>query len=546
VLLILETMNLKKSNREGTGKKHECKCCSILIPSYKIYCNRECYVNDKNITIECIGCLKKIQVPKNKKHRIYCSIQCSNKNINRVESHQKSQKTLINKYGVCNPFKVKGYANLNINLEKRLLKQKQTNFSKPPTEKQKTAKKISISLNNRSEMDKHLTKLKRENTNLLKFNDKSPLGRNSNVRYKADHHNKDKFINELNQWLLNNGLLLMDKYNGVKDNKGEIIYYNFKHIPSGTIFIDHIACGRMPIYKDPSSSIGTSIPEREIVKFIKDHTSTEIICNNRKIVKGFEIDIYLPELKLAIEFNGIKWHSELSGKKRNYHLHKTNECLKQNIHLIHIFEDEWKYKQDIIKSKLLNVINSTPTKIYARKCIILPVNNINKNIFLNQTHIQGEDKSSIKFGLYNNNELVSIITFGNLRKITGNNSQSGVYELIRFSSKLNTNVVGAFSKLLKHFIKIHTPTKIISYADRRYSLGKLYLNNGFTFIKNTPPNYWYMKNYNKREHRYSYRKSELSKKLDKYNPKISEWENMKNNKFDRIWDCGSKKYELIC
>jgi hypothetical protein len=115
---------------------------------------------------------------------------------------------------------------------------------------------------------------------------------------------------------------------------------------------------------------------------------------------------------------------------------------------------------------------------------------------------------------------------------------------LRFCNKLNTTVVGGFSKLLKHFIKNHNPIKIISYADRRWSVGKVYKNNGFTFYNNTQPNYWYMKYYKEREHRFKYIKSNLHKLLSDFNPTLSEWENMKNNKYDRIWDCGSKKYEL--
>jgi hypothetical protein len=239
------------------------------------------------------------------------------------------------------------------------------------------------------------------------------------------------------------------------------------------------------------------------------------------------------------------FHSENNGKGREYHLHKTTECEKQNIQLIHIFEDEWVYKNDIIKSKLRHLLKINKTKIYARNCIIKDVNNKEKNQFLNENHLQGEDKSKIKLGLYYNNELVSLITFGKYRKITGNKHEENKYELIRYASKLNVNVVGGFSKLLKNFIKNYTPLEITSYADRRYSVGNLYKLNNFKFIHNTPPNYWYMKYYKNREHRYKYRKSELHKILEIYEPNKSEWDNMKLNKYDRIWDCGSKKYIMV-
>lgn len=538
-------MNLKKSNREGTGKVSNCKYCNTIIPFYKKYCNKTCYNNDKNVIMICKCCGVSKKIPKNKQNAIYCSIQCSNKNIDRKQSNNKAKQTLINKYGVDNPFDVKGYNNHSSkNVSKLSIKLKKSWQEKTPKEKLLISNKISQSLNARTNLDKTNTKIKREQTNIVTYGDKSSLGKNSSLRYKADMNNKYSFFNSLTKWLNDNDLELLDEYKGVKDSEGEIIYYSFKHTPTNTIFIDHVACGRRPIYRDPTKSIGTSLAEKEIQEFIKNNTTYTIICNNRKLVKGFEIDIYLPELKLAIEYNGIKWHSELNGKNKDYHLNKTLECEKQNISLIHIFEDEWKHKKEIIKSKILNALNVTSTKIYARKCEIREVNNPTKNNFLNDNHIQGEDKSKVKLGLYCNNELVSVMTFGNLRKITGNITIQGVYEMIRFTTKLNTNVVGGFTKLLSHFIKKHNPTKIISYADRRYSSGKLYLNNGFNFLHDTPPNYWYMKCYNKREHRFAYRKSELHNKLEKFQPNISEWENMKLNGYDRIWDCGSKKFEL--
>ena len=537
-------MNLKKSNREGTGKKHKCLHCENMIPLYKKYCDKTCYNNDKKITIICKNCNKHKILPKNKANNIYCSKQCSNKHIDRKQTKEKAIKTLKNKYGTENPFAIKGYNNININYKSRTIKQKQTLKNKTTEEKQIIKDKISNTLKNKTTEEKQIIKDKVQKTNLKKYGVKNCLDKNSPIRLKAEINNKEKFIKSLNIWLNENNLEMLDKYVGTKTQSGELQYYKFKHIPSNNIFIDHLACGRMPIYEDPLTNIGISTYEKEIQDFIKNNIVSEIICNNRKLIKGFEIDIFLPEFNIAIEFNGLKWHSERNGKGREYHLYKTVECKKQGIQLIHIFEDEWKYKKDIIKSKILNLIRKTSNKIYARKCIIKPVTNKNKNIFLNATHIQGEDKSLIKYGLYYNNELVSIITFGNLRKITNNKSQNDVYELIRFSTKLNTNIIGGFSKLLKHFIKYHSPKQIISYANKRYSIGNLYLKNNFIYVKDTPPNYWYMKHYNKREHRFAYRKSELPKKLQKYDENLSEWENMKNNNYDRIWDCGSIKFKM--
>jgi len=258
------------------------------------------------------------------------------------------------------------------------------------------------------------------------------------------------------------------------------------------------------------------------------------------------LDLYLPELNIAIEFNGLYWHSEVSGKKyKNYHVNKTKKCEESNIQLIHIFEDEWKYKTDIIKSKLKSIMNVSDACVFARKCEVVELSSKEKNEFLNRTHIQGEDKSKVKLGLMYENKLVATMTFSHKRIALGQkNKNVNEYELSRYSSSIR--VVGGASKLLKHFIRNWNPDSIISYSDKRFSVGKLYESIGFVKIKDTPPNYWYMDSkYLTRIYRFNYAKHNLSVKLDNFNCELSEWENMKVNGFDRIWDCGSIKYEMV-
>jgi len=183
------------------------------------------------------------------------------------------------------------------------------------------------------------------------------------------------------------------------------------------------------------------------VKLFLDELNIQYIENDRTILDGLELDIYLPEYKLGIEFNGLYWHSELY-KEKDYHLNKTLECKKRNIKLLHIFEDDWDNKQHIIKSIILNKLNLIGEKIYARKCVVKEVNSKDTRSFLNNNHIQGFSKSSYKLGLYYNNDLVSLMTFG----YRHTNSKKE-FELIRFCNKINTNVIGAASKLFKFFFE---------------------------------------------------------------------------------------------
>jgi Zn finger protein HypA/HybF involved in hydrogenase expression len=285
----------------------------------------------------------------------------------------------------------------------------------------------------------------------------------------------------------------------------------------------------------------TSIAENEIADYIKNELNVDIEIGNRKLLNGKELDIYIPSKKIAIEYNGLLWHSEFFGHKdKYYHLYKTEQCEKLGIQLIHIFEDEWKYKQNIVKARLKHIIGTSANRIYARKCEVKELNKKTEKKFLEQYHIQGSARAKVKLGLFNNGNLVAVMTFGDLRKQLGSTKQDNTYELIRFATK--GAVVGGADKLFKYFIKTYNPTTIISYADRRWSMGKLYEVLGFNRVSTGKPNYWYMLGYENRLHRYIFRKSEL-KSFKHYNPNKTELEIMIEAGYDRIWDCGSLKYK---
>jgi hypothetical protein len=278
--------------------------------------------------------------------------------------------------------------------------------------------------------------------------------------------------------------------------------------------------------------------EKELFEFIKTITN-DTIENDTSILEGKELDIYIPSKNIAIEYNGLYWHSELF-KSNNYHLDKTIMCESKGIKLIHIFEDEWVYKQDIVKSRLKNILGLTDTRIYARKCDVREVSTKDKGLFLDNNHIQGKVKSLFNLGLYYNGELVSLMTFGKGRVIMGGKDDE--WELTRFCNKLGTGVIGGASKLLKHFNLKYNPDKIISYADKRWSQGDLYNNLGFKFIHDSVPNYFYI-NGSVREYRFKYRKDVLVK--NGFDPNKSERDIMLERKMYRIYDCGTKRYELI-
>jgi len=278
-----------------------------------------------------------------------------------------------------------------------------------------------------------------------------------------------------------------------------------------------------------------SIKELELRSFIEDHVKG--VKPNHKI-GGKEVDVFIPHLKLGFEFNGLHWHSE-EFIPNDYHLNKTKICLENNIHLIHIYEDEWDNNRDIVKSRILNLLKSNITTYYARKCHIKVITPKVYKEFCDNNHTQGSVNSRIKLGLFSNEMLVSVMGFGQLRKSLGQTPKENHYEMLRFCNKLNTSVVGGASKLFKYFIKNYEPREVISYADRSWSNGSLYETLGFNMVSETKPNYYYIIK-KVRYNRYNFRKDKLVS--DGYDKDLTEKQIMINRGINRIYDSGSLKY----
>lgn len=283
-----------------------------------------------------------------------------------------------------------------------------------------------------------------------------------------------------------------------------------------------------------------SINENKIKDFLLQTFSNEEIIFNEKI-DGLEIDILFPNRNIAIEYNGLYWHSDRILKDpKTYHITKKKICKNKGIKLIQIFEDEWIEKEHIVKNRILHILKlSTNEKIYARKCVIKEISYKDKKEFLKNYHIQGNDSSSINLGAFYNNELVSVMTFSKGSIAKGSKYKEGNWELSRFCLKDNILGPGIASKLLSHFKKIYSWKYIYSYADQRWSDGELYYKIGFNLEYETKPNYWYTKDGLKRIHRFNLRKQSQEPK------DIPEWILRDKQGYYRVWDCGNLKFSTI-
>lgn len=286
----------------------------------------------------------------------------------------------------------------------------------------------------------------------------------------------------------------------------------------------------IPITKQHHISIG----EKEIYNYIKLLLkNSNIIENDRTLISPKEIDILVPDKKIAIEYCGIYYHSN-KFKKSNYHLNKMNLLNEKGYRLITIFENEWVYNNLLIKNKLKYIFNLSTEKVYGRNTDIDYATYSECNEFMNNYHIQGGNiKSTIRLCLKFNNEIIAIMTFLKYKNY---------YILNRYASKIS--VVGGFSKLIKYFQKVFK-SDIKTFADLRWSdiNNNIYINNEFNLIHITPPAYQYIEK-NKLVRREHYMRKYLPDKLENFDYNLTEEKNTKNNNIFRIYDCGKAVYYL--
>ena len=292
------------------------------------------------------------------------------------------------------------------------------------------------------------------------------------------------------------------------------------------------------LFVDVATLVHDGKPEDEIVSLFSEIEHQQ---HNREILNGMEIDIFIPPLKLGIEYNGLRWHSEEFGKDHRYHLDKLNKCNEKGIKLIQIFEDEWINHREICESKLKQIcgLNTNP-KIYARKCEIREISDKTEAYeFLDKNHIQGRTVCTIALGAYYQNNLVGVMTF--------KKEKEGYWDLNRFATDINYQCVGIGGKLFKYFTRNYPFIEIKSFADRRWTTdptNNLYTKLGFAFDSFVPPTYWYHNpkiNPYIRFHKFGFRKQHLHKQYG-LPLTMTEREMTETLGYTRIWDCGLIKY----
>lgn len=286
-------------------------------------------------------------------------------------------------------------------------------------------------------------------------------------------------------------------------------------------------------YFEATNRSGKSFAEKEVADFIKSIYKGEIIENDRTIIAPKELDIYIPEKNFAVEFDGLYWHSEAQDKGATYHLSKTKMCMEKGIRLLHIYENEWRDKQDICKSMIASALGIYERKEYARKCEVREVKDRKTVIdFFDQNHIQGAvHKFSLCLGLYKGDKLLQAVVFG-----TQHFGRNNDMELYRMVTLKNTQVLGGFSKLMQHC----PYDTVVSYVALRMFDAKGYLAGNWKIEHTAHPSFCITDGINVYS-RHLFKKDRCLKLFDNVTEDMTEREMQMKNGYYRLWDCGTYK-----
>lgn len=294
-----------------------------------------------------------------------------------------------------------------------------------------------------------------------------------------------------------------------------------------------------------ASTRQVSAPEKELYEFLTA-LGLPVIQSDRTILKGKELDLYIPSKSFAIEYNGLYWHSEEAGKDRHYHYDKWLESKKAGVQLIQIWEDDWNSIKPLILRSLANKLGVTAQldkvfpeltddfkKIGANKTSVVTLDKVAGQTFLSQNHLQGFASGSHYLGLQDRDGRVRAVMV--LRREADN-----ILNIVRYAT--HSSVMGGFTKLVKHAEKAYKPNSFVTFADHTISNGGLYENNGFVADKELRPDYMYIVG-GIRKHKFGFRLKRFRNDADlQWEDNLTERELATLNGIPRIWDAGKTRY----
>jgi hypothetical protein len=269
-----------------------------------------------------------------------------------------------------------------------------------------------------------------------------------------------------------------------------------------------------------------SSEEMEVVRFLTNIGVTKIVRNSRSLLGNRkEIDIFLPDYGIAIEYNGVHWHhTEIDHMYDMYHRDKFLDAENKEIKLISLFSSVWHAKKPTVKMELLNALGLNDDKADLVDCELVIVTDQDASDFHETYNVLGYAGGTLHYGLISNDEIISVMSF----TVTGS-----VLELTRYS--YNTVVDGGASAMLDQCIFDANPSTIFSYTDNEWLRGDMMSELGFTMIEDVDPVCWYL----------SDRSSILYKTESEFEIEFEAASATSKPKMKSVWSCGSRKWELV-
>ncbi|MFW6219873.1 MAG: DUF7487 domain-containing protein [bacterium] len=484
---------------------------------------------------------KKSKITKKKKY--------GNENYANIE---KAKKTNLEKYGVETTLLVD---DVKEKIKKTVLKKYGVDHiskSEAVIEKRKQKNLEKYGVESTLSLDEVWDKIKQ--TNITKYGVEYPL-QSSVILNKIKENNLDKYgnenpatniniINKINKTKENTRILKIANKLNIDSNNIEIIDGDFikiknycdkhseftisKFLYKNRMFRDKInICTKCNEINSKQSKI-----QAELINYIEQYYHNNILKNDREILNGYEIDIFLPEINIGFEFNGNYWHSDINHEK-NYHYNKKNLAKLKNIDLFFIWEHDYKKNNEIIKSIIKSNVNIYDKIINSRDCDLITLNQRETNEFLDKNHLSGSVLGNYNLGLTHENNIVSMASFNEI----GDNE----FEITRFCNVLDINVIDSLKKILNNFIYENKPKKIEITLDRDYYKIDEFLNVGFTLNEITLPDYSYFKNGNRLN------KNSCTKEIlinMGFDSNKTEYEIMTDRKYYRNYNSGNYKLSL--
>lgn len=494
---------------------------SFLPGSVKINERLYCIINNITQQVKCQQCGNPVTMRKTGKmqYPTYCSRECLRASSKAI---QKRKATMVERYGV-------EYTAQSEQLKNKMKQTCKDKFGVDnPFKNNDIQRKAKQAIREKFSVDNvmHDSDVKKKHKQSCQNKDFEQI--NQKIRQSTYDNNgyyniRQQHLNQQQVELLNDIDLLNHMHNTQSLSLTEIA--NDIGVDPSTISL------KFNQHNIPVQRFSVSVGEKQIFDFIKT-TGVKVMSGDRTIICPQELDIYLPDHKLAIEYCGLYWHSEQQGKDRHYHKTKQMLCAQQGIQLLTIFEDEWINRQQQIKDKILSLIGQdNRQKIFARKCQVIQVSSKVKQQFFEQNHIQGDGPSSINIALQHGTDIVAVMGFI---------KHKDQHYLNRYAT--SARVVGGFSKLLKYFENNFEWNQLVSFADLRWSDGNLYRTTGWQLQKEIPPDYGYSPDGKQRIHKFNYRRKNLPRLLKHFDPSLSECKNCDANGILRVWDCGKQRW----